>query len=235
MFLHWLRNLTKGLPIIEIEITKWQKDKENWNIENAKKQQNFKELLGKKTVSMYRRPRITLSSEFIWSVPTVFETHAWQNKIHTWQIFSQISSHPSFSWKLSARSFSPSDQTINVAYEFRKYKLEHPAQIHIETNLLLATRNEMKLMKRQINIFRPSVDKEKFTSSSKIHQFLFGRDKVMVYMLVGPKFDLFESLFHIQNHIFKKDVVYNCGYQWFSIQDLLKSIRFKKRVIILWI
>lgn len=34
----------------------------------------------------------------------------------TWQIFSQISSQPAFSWKLSARSkLSPSDHTISVS------------------------------------------------------------------------------------------------------------------------
>ena len=32
----------------------------------------------------------------------------------TWQIFSQISSHPSFSWKLKATSLSASDQTTSV-------------------------------------------------------------------------------------------------------------------------
>jgi hypothetical protein len=36
----------------------------------------------------------------------------------TWQIFSQISSQPAFSWKLSAKSkLSPSDQTMSVSYK----------------------------------------------------------------------------------------------------------------------
>lgn len=41
----------------------------------------------------------------------------------TWHIFSQISSQPAFSWKLSAKSkLSPSDQTISVSYKKKKYE-----------------------------------------------------------------------------------------------------------------
>lgn len=39
----------------------------------------------------------------------------------TWHIFSQISSQPAFSWKLSAKSkLSPSDQTMSVSYKKKK-------------------------------------------------------------------------------------------------------------------